>query len=299
MAHASDRIVTPARVYVRLGRISNLPTVWTNVLAGVVLAGAAPAPQIIGVLGLAVSLLYVGGMYLNDAFDRGIDARERPERPIPSGLISARRVFAIGYAFLAAGLGILAVAAIAAPRAATWRAAVSGAALAALITYYDVHHKGNPLSPVVIALCRVLVYVTAALAVSDVVNARVIGGSVILLSYLIGLTYVAKQETLAVYRNLWPLALLLAPFIYGLPALVAGPVGMAVYVGFLGWVGAAVVLLVRKEPGSIPRVVTRLLAGICLLDALLIAGAGMAGMALIAAVAFGLTVFLQRYVPAT
>ena len=43
-------------------------------------------------------------MYLNDAFDREIDARERPERPIPSGRIGAGPVFAIGFGLLAAGV---------------------------------------------------------------------------------------------------------------------------------------------------------------------------------------------------
>ena len=77
------------RTYLRLGRVSNLPTVWTNVLAGIVLAGGPLEPGTLAALVVALSLFYVGGMYLNDAFDRTIDARERPERPIPSGLISA------------------------------------------------------------------------------------------------------------------------------------------------------------------------------------------------------------------
>jgi hypothetical protein len=38
---------------------------------------------------LSVSLIYVAGMYLNDAFDRDYDAAERPTRPIPSGEVSA------------------------------------------------------------------------------------------------------------------------------------------------------------------------------------------------------------------
>ena len=91
--------------YLRLGRVSNLPTVWTNVLAGAVLAGRATVgPGRAGrSLALALSLFYVGGMYLNDAFDREIDARERPERPIPSGRIGAGEVFALGFGLLGAG----------------------------------------------------------------------------------------------------------------------------------------------------------------------------------------------------
>ena len=66
------------RIYLQLGRVSNLPTVWTNVLAGVLLAGGALEPGSFIPLLLAFSLFYEGGMFLNDAFDRKIDARERP-----------------------------------------------------------------------------------------------------------------------------------------------------------------------------------------------------------------------------
>ena len=69
----------------RLGRVSNLPTVWSNVLGAMSLAAMTVPIREAAFTALAMSLLYVGGMYLNDAFDRDIDARERPERPIPSG----------------------------------------------------------------------------------------------------------------------------------------------------------------------------------------------------------------------
>src|SRR5260370_21146896 len=90
-------------VYLRLGRVSNLPTVWTNVLAGVVLAGGRPEPRLLIFLWTALSFFYVGGMFLNDAFDRRLDARERPERPIPSRQIGAPEVHAFRHPMLAAG----------------------------------------------------------------------------------------------------------------------------------------------------------------------------------------------------
>ena len=91
----------------KLGRVSNLPTVWTNALAGLALAGGFLAPLPLLLLLAAASLAYVGGMYLNDAFDARIDAIERPERPIPSGAISARAVFVAGFAMLGAGILLL------------------------------------------------------------------------------------------------------------------------------------------------------------------------------------------------
>lgn len=284
------------RVHLRLGRVSNLPTVWTNVLAGAVLAGGPLAPGPLVAVALALSLLYVGGMYLNDAFDREIDARERPERPIPAGAISARAVFATGYGLFTVAVAILAV--VFGPRG-NWSPALAGVGLAGVITYYDAHHKANPLSPVVMGLCRVLVYVIAALAVAGRVAGPVLGGATILLLYLVGVTYVAKQETLAEYRNLWPLAFLFAPFVYGLPTLAASAAGAAVYLGFLGWVLYGISRLVRRGRVSIPRAVVALLAGISLLDALLIAGAGRPGLAAAAVLGFGVMLAGQRWVKGT
>lgn len=96
-------------VALRLGRVSNLPTVWTNVVAGVVLSGGTMDAFPLVLLIVALSLFYVAGMYLNDAFDRKTDARERPERPIPSGQVRPSTVFAIGFSLLLAGEGILAI----------------------------------------------------------------------------------------------------------------------------------------------------------------------------------------------
>jgi 4-hydroxybenzoate polyprenyltransferase len=286
-------------VYLRLGRVSNLPTVWTNVLAGVALAGVSVAPGPLAFLALALSLFYIGGMYLNDAFDREIDARERPERPIPAGLVTATTVFATGYGLLAAGLAALA-AEIAWTRQGGYPASIlAGLCLAAVIIFYDARHKSNPWGPLLMGLCRVLVYATAAFAVAGHVGTAVVAGALVLLSYLIGLTYAAKQESLAEVKNLWPLLFLAAPFVYGIPTLRGGGVGAALYVGFLAWVVYAVWLLVRPGRPNFPRAVVSFIAGISLLDGLLMAGAGAPGAAVWGAGGFGLTLALQRYVRGT
>ncbi len=287
----------PWSVYLRLGRVSNLPTVWTNVLAGVALTGVSVAPGPLAFLALALSLFYIGGMYLNDAFDREIDARERPERPIPAGVVRAMTVFATGYGMLVAGLAALAAEAAWTSRGGYTPTILSGLALAGLIVFYDARHKANPWSPLLMGLCRVLVYVTAAFAVAGRLGAPVVIGATVLLSYLIGLTYVAKQENLAELRNLWPLLFLGAPFVYGIPVLTGGRVGAALYLGFLAWVGYAVWLLVRPGRANIPRAVVSFIAGISLLDGLLMAGAG--APAAWGVAGFGLTLLLQRYVRGT
>jgi UbiA prenyltransferase family protein len=283
-----------ARTYLVLGRVSNLPTVWTNVLAGAVLAGGRPRAGVLVALAMAASLSYLGGMFLNDAFDRDADARARPERPIPAGLIGAGEVFAVGFGLLAAGwLGVVAVAGLAS------RAALAGLALAVAIVVYDAWHKGNPLSPFLMGLCRALVYVTAGVALAPAPAGALWGGVVALLAYLIGLTYVAKHEGGSALARLWPLAFLAVPFVYALPALGAGAAGIVLYVAFAAAVVSALRILWSDEPRRIPRTVVTLIAGISLLDAVLVAGAGASGLGLAAGLGFVLTLALQRYVSGT
>jgi len=285
-------------VYLRLGRISNLPTVWTNVLAGALLTGEPLDGRTLGVLLVSLSLFYVGGMYLNDAFDRHIDARERPERPIPSGVTSATEVFGIGFGMLTAAVLLLGVLAFR-TTPVNWAPVLSGIVLAATIVYYDAVHKRDPLSPLVMGACRMLVYVTAALAAAGTIGFPVIGGALVLLSYLIGLTYVAKQETLAEYRNLWPLLFLFAPFVYTAPGALRSGVGLVLWVGFLAWVGYAISFLLRPGRGNIGRAVIAFIAGISLLDGLLVVVAGFPRAASLAVVGFVLTLIGQRWVKGT
>ncbi len=147
------------RAWLELARVSNLPTCVSNVLVGAAIGGvtcdiAWPA---VGVVAVAVMLLYVGGMALNDVVDHRIDLRQRPQRPIPSGRIPVRLATAAAIVCLAGGVGLTAFAG----RPAVWFAVV----LAATIIVYDLVHKRVAASVVLMGACRGLVYLTAAAAV--------------------------------------------------------------------------------------------------------------------------------------
>jgi len=279
------------RTALRLGRVSNLPTVWTNTLAGAVLAGAGGFGPQFAVMLLAFSFFYTGGMFLNDAFDAQFDAAQRPERPIPSGEVSGREVFGYGFGMMAGGLALLAWIGLA--------PALAGLALAAAITYYDWNHKGNVLSPVVMGICRVLVYVAAGLCTTLVLPDALWVGAALMLCYLIGLTYIAKQENLGKVENLWPLAFLAAPVAYGAWLVAAHAMVGVFWLLFSGWMLVALWFLRRRRKGDIPRAVVSLIAGISLLDALLIAGTGSVALAVLALAGFGVTLFFQRYISGT
>jgi 4-hydroxybenzoate polyprenyltransferase len=275
----------------RLGRVSNLPTVATNVLTGTVLAGGAVWSWRIGLVLLAMTLFYLGGMYLNDYCDRAIDAHERPQRPIPAGDISAAVVGIAGLGMLGLGVALL---------AGTQSAAAGlGAALALAILGYDAFHKRNPAAPIVMGFCRALVYGAAAAAATGIVSRDVAIAGLALLAYVAGLTYAARQESFNRVDNLWPLALLAVPMLIAWPWQ-ASAVAVAIYAALVACMAIALYLLaVRPMPAAVPRAVGLLIAGISLLDAALLAGAGAPMPALLAALGFPATLLLHKFVPGT
>ncbi|GAB3889946.1 UbiA-like protein EboC [Spirosoma agri] len=92
-----------------LTRPANLVTAVADVLAGMAIAGyfsiSNPAPAPVGWLALATVFLYGGGVVFNDVFDAELDAVERPERAIPSGVVSKRTATILGSVLLILGIG--------------------------------------------------------------------------------------------------------------------------------------------------------------------------------------------------
>ena len=239
-----------------------------------------------------MSLFYVGGMYLNDYFDRAIDARERPGPPDPERRHRPRPRSSPSVS------ACWARASCCSPSSRR-TAALAGGVLAGAIVLYDAWHKGNPIGPLVMGLCRMLVYAVAGFAATATPDTALYRGGLALLAYLVGLTYVAKQEGFGAVRNLWPLAFLFLPFAYAVPALAAGALPLLLFVALAAWVAYALGFVRGGARRSVPRATVSLIAGIALLDALLIAWAGASGLALTAVACFALTVAGQRWISGT
>ncbi len=138
----------------RLARPANLPTAVADILAGVALTGIFfeantelfPIPSV-AYLVFASVFLYAGGVVLNDVFDVGLDSVERPERPIPSGLVSLGAATFFGVFLLLSGIVL-----------AFFVNQLSGAIaviLAFSIVFYDsISKKHGFLGPLNMGLCR-------------------------------------------------------------------------------------------------------------------------------------------------
>jgi hypothetical protein len=88
-------------------RLANVITAVADVLAGIAISGYfLQEADYFPVLLLCISTigLYSGGIIFNDVFDAGLDAIERPERPIPSGLISKTEATLFGIFFFSIGI---------------------------------------------------------------------------------------------------------------------------------------------------------------------------------------------------
>jgi hypothetical protein len=280
--------MSSASAWLRMARVSNTPTTVSDTVAGAVLVAVAPAAGPVAVVAVAIALFYTAGMILNDVMDVAVDRRERPKRPLPSGQISVRAALLAAIALLAAGEILLAT--------QGWKPAVAGLGLVALIVLYDAWHKGNALSPVLMAACRAMVYVVAGLAIAGALNAELWGAAALMLVYVIGLTQVAKAERGGLAAR-WPVVAVLAPAAYWAKELPDLAVALLI-AAFLAWVAYALWLVLARH--RIGAGVVSLIAGIAVYDALVVAGAG--GDAVPIAVclaAFAVTIALQTKIAGT
>lgn len=273
-----------------LGRVSNLPTVATNCTAAWLLAGGGDWTRL-AVVCTGGSLLYTGGMFLNDAFDSKFDARFRPERPIPSGRIAARSVFLLGALMIGAGVILIA---LLQARAGWW-----ALALALCIVLYDAVHKRTVAAPVLMALCRFLLYLTAAAAASSGITRPVWVFGAALGVYIIGVSALARHESTGTSSQFVALPLLLAPLIAalwvngGIPSLLHGLL-LAVFVTWTFW---CIQPVLARRPAALARAIPGLLAGITLGDSLAAQSAGTLPITFL--LLFAATLVLQKIVPAT
>jgi len=190
--YSPDSPPTRLRAVAELVRLPNVFTAMADVLMGYLCTHAGLDRWGGFSLLLASScLLYMAGMVLNDYFDRDVDAQERPDRPIPSGRITARLARTLGFSLLLAGA---ALGWTAAAVAGDWRCAVVATALAGMVLVYDRVLKRTPLAPLAMGCCRalnVLLGMSAAAGDWHAMHGFIAGG---IGTYIVGVTWLARTE---------------------------------------------------------------------------------------------------------
>lgn len=278
------------RDHLRIARISNSPTVVSNVLAGAVLATALDWSRDLILVAIAMVLFYTAGMYLNDILDYEIDRQQRSERPLPSGAIARGEAIAVTVALFVVGFSLLITAGT--------RPFLAGIVLMGAIALYDAWHKGNAIGPLIMGSTRVLVYVVAFLTFSSDINWRLAIWSVAMLLYIAGLTSIAKTEHGPSLTRYWPVAALFPAVVIAVvdqPSLLT----FAVAAIFIAWVIYCLSFVYVPTKRSIGGAIGRLIAGVSILDALVLASREASWGVVAAFSCFALTIFFQRYIRGT
>ncbi len=287
-----------------LGRVSNLPTVWTNIFVGWFVTGGVWTGEL-GWLIAGISLVYVAGMTLNDVFDIEWDSEHAPERPVPSGNLSFHKALIIGLLEMVGGVTLLL-------GKTSFRLELLAVLIAAILFYNWIHKRWTG-SVVVMGICRAMVYLGAASAVAGSsvgieIPVSVIVVAVATIIYISGLTLAARSERSSEKSgrgmNRLVRLMLMLPVLFPLLAAREIPETPAdlfrhtsVVIGVVGiWAWLAIVRSALHE--KIAKGVAFAIAGIALYDAAIVAFANWPA-AVFCVFAFLLTLIAQRYIPAT
>lgn len=279
--------------WLALGRVSNLPTVWSNCLAGWILGGSSPSLWPLLTLLLGASSLYLGGMFLNDAFDAEYDRLHRRERPIPSGRISLDSVWRWGFAWIGIGTVLLVL------------LGNTTGAFAALLLFsillYNAVHKFAASAPLLMAACRSFLILTAASTGTAGATGHAVWAAAAMGLYITGLTMLARHEAIRSLPPRWPAILLLAPITlslltntgdYRLPAYIYTLVASL-------WLLRALQPALMTREINVPKAIHSLLAGIVIIDFLSVAVLITADLQLVFLALFLLTLTLHRRIAGT
>lgn len=228
---------TGTRGWLLLIRPPNLFTVPGDPVAGFLLAISVgmSGSLIHVVMAVAASVsLYMAGLISNDCFDWREDAVDRPDRPIPSGMVSIRAAIVVAGACFVVGIGFAYM--------VSMQVALVALILAGLILLYNSVGKRIPIfGSINMGLCRgASLWMGAAAAGWAPVDVdRVVVAAVGLCLYIAAVTSLASRETekvaMPVRRWMPGLAVLLCMAYIGCIDGIYNPAYLALATGAVAW----------------------------------------------------------------
>lgn len=288
--------------YLRLTRPANLPTAAADVLAGIAISGFFTASFLnrnwefhsIGSVVLLICssvFLYAAGVMLNDVFDYRLDQEERPERPIPSGLVPLRSAAILGGVLMAIGIAF-----------AFFTGPLSGSVavvLALSILLYDAVGKHHSFfGPLTMGLCRGL---NLLLGISILGSLGPWGIAIIPIIFIAAITMISRGEVHGDNKAhiVWAAV--------GYVLVILTLVSIPIFTGHPVWISLLFVLLfaflvlrpLRKaywenSPQNIKKAVKAGVISIIVLDAALAVGFSYWWVGVIILLLLPLSIFLSR-----
>jgi 4-hydroxybenzoate polyprenyltransferase len=295
-------MMNKAQAWINLLRLSNTPTLISNVMVGLGLGMVAHQVQwsdaslipsftplmTLVVITIALVCAYFGGLVLNDVVDVEHDRKHRPDRPIPMGVISKKQATLVGSTLLVLPVLIA--------LCTQFRAAVFMLALSSCILLYTFLHRYLLPSLIFMGLCRGLVYVVAFSAFDVAFQIQpllVFAGGIAF--YTGVLTLIARNEHTHNKTKRWLVFLLLpAAFV---PAMIYFAQFQMIFIFlalglFTIWVTGTFVIFhfTTKSVHGIHAI----LAGFCLLDFVYLSIMGELNIAIVSGICFLFTIAAQR-----
>lgn len=243
-----------------LCRVSNLPTVISNCVAGCLVSGVILEWSLITVL-IGAALVYSGGMVMNDTIDFRYDKEFKKDRPIVTSKISLIMSWLLAIAFLIFGSLLLVIGS----SAHFWVAL-----LIVCIIFYNLFHKKFGITIYVMGFCRSLLYFIAGYTLS--LNNNIILWGLVLGIYTAGITLVARGEDEDRKVRNFGTILLISPLLLSIHFLLVNPkiIVPVVFssIAFLVMVLYCLDLINSNKAGRIGKAVSLLIAGMCVVDSM-------------------------------
>lgn len=289
--------------WLALLRLSNAPTIVTNVMAGTCLVAGGSGIHDWMPICVAMLCFYAAGMILNDLCDLRIDRVERPERPLPSGRVSTKAAAVVAALLFFAGQLLTQL---------NPGAAIASLVLVVLIVVYDLWHKSNPVAPLIMGGCRMMVYLVSGLAVGvgDVYPdlrgwvqgqpSSLLWMALLLLVYVACVTWLASVEARPDKRPARGpgIVLVALPLVMCL-VLGCSLVAIVSCAALAAWILYSLSFAFRAQPARVGQCIGHLLAGICLFDAVVIFAFGPPTWGCVAVGLFASTLILHRRISGT
>ena len=202
--------------YLRIMRISNISTVVSNVITGILFIFFSNyplvkiSPKITVITVIIGCLLYTSGMVFNDICDLEWDRKNRNDRPLAKGEISKKNAW-----LLACFLLFLAYILCLFINIFTLLIALI---LTGFIFIYNLWHKNNSYSPIFMGICRMLLYYLGAFSLLNTITINdvfiLIYPSLMLCFFIVLLSLIARFSYQKKFEKLFSLKyLLLVPIL--------------------------------------------------------------------------------------